>query len=409
MAGHVAPLDQSVAVGRHVGTHGLSIDDPFLSRSHFTVQWDDERKRHVVRDAGSRNGTRRNGERVELECLNEGDVLRAGDTIVRFASVDVRHVGWVSPTHSMLRGSSRALRSTLERIQQVARTNLPVLVLGATGTGKELVACEVHARSGRTGRFVTVNCAAIPAALFESELFGHVRGAFTNAVETRTGWFREAQGGTLFLDELGEMPVQLQAKLLRAVEAGEVTPVGSHRAERIDVRVVAATNRDLDEAVRVREFREDLYARLNGWRIQLAPLCERPEDILPIVVHTIDAEGPLSPQVNADAFEAMALYSWPGNVRELVGVVKAALVAAPGSDYIGINHLPEPLQPRPETAVVAPALPPRGTVPTREELVVLMRTVKGNVALAARTAGTSRMQVYRWLERNGVESADFRE
>jgi two-component system nitrogen regulation response regulator GlnG len=212
---------------------------------------------------------------------------------------------------------------------------VPVLVTGESGTGKELVARAIHQASARAEQpFVAVNAAAIPRELLESELFGHERGSFTGAVDSRPGRFREARGGTLFLDEIGDMPLELQAKLLRVLQSGEVTSVGGRRPEHVDVRIIAATHRDLDAAVRDGRFREDLLYRLRVVPIEIPPLRERPEDISALAQHFVAryaeelASGPrvLSP----DALERLLAHAWPGNVRELENAIKRALVLGSG-------------------------------------------------------------------------------
>jgi two-component system nitrogen regulation response regulator GlnG len=232
-------------------------------------------------------------------------------------------------------GKSPVLLEIFKTIGKVAGSDVPVLITGESGTGKELVARALHAASGRAeGPFVALNAAAIPRELLESELFGHERGAFTGAVEARAGRFREADRGTLFLDEIGDMPVDLQAKLLRVLQSGEVTPVGGRRAERVDVRILAATHRDLDAEVRAGRFREDLLYRLRVVPIALPPLRERPEDIPALAEHFVARyaeELGTGPRWLAEAtLRHLSAYAWPGNVRELENAVKRALVLSAG-------------------------------------------------------------------------------
>ncbi len=232
-------------------------------------------------------------------------------------------------------GQSRAIRQVLALVAQVAPTDAAVLLLGETGTGKELLARALHQRSPRSGRaFVRVNCAAIPATLIESELFGHEKGAFTGAVATRAGRFEAAHGGTLFLDEIGELGIDVQAKLLRVLQDGTFERVGSTRTIRADVRIVAATNRDLDRAMADGRFREDLYYRLNVFPIQLPPLRERREDV-PLLVWSIinRRQGELGrhiDEVPGRVMRALESYDWPGNVRELENVIERALILSTG-------------------------------------------------------------------------------
>jgi two-component system nitrogen regulation response regulator GlnG len=236
-------------------------------------------------------------------------------------------------------GTSPAMLELFKTIGRVARGDVPVLVTGESGTGKELIARGIHAASPRAaGAFISVNAAAIPRELLESELFGHERGSFTGAVESRLGRFREASGGTLFLDEIGDMPIELQAKLLRVLQSGEVTAVGARRTERVDVRIVAATHRDLDVAIAEGRFREDLVYRLRVVPIHVPPLRERRDDVRPLVEHFLGryAESLAGRRVvvSSAALERLAAHDWPGNVRELENAIKRALVLASG-DVLG--------------------------------------------------------------------------
>jgi two-component system, NtrC family, nitrogen regulation response regulator GlnG len=236
-------------------------------------------------------------------------------------------------------GRSPALLEVFKTIGRVAQSDVSVLITGESGTGKELIARAIHAASRRAERpFVAVNAAAIPRELLESELFGHERGAFTGAVEARSGRFREASGGTLFLDEIGDMPLELQAKLLRVLQSGEVTPVGGRRPEPVDVRIVAATHRDLDAALAAGAFREDLLYRLRVVPIHVPPLRERREDVPALIEHFVERYGhelvgrtcAISPQT----VEKLSAHDWPGNVRELENAIKRALVLA-SQDVLG--------------------------------------------------------------------------
>jgi formate hydrogenlyase transcriptional activator len=232
-------------------------------------------------------------------------------------------------------GSSPALLEVIRNVERVAPTDATVLISGETGTGKELVARAIHARSARAGRaLVKVNCGAISAGLVESELFGHVKGAFTGALERRLGRFEVADGGTIFLDEVGELPLDTQVKLLRVLQEGEFEPVGSSRPLRTDVRVIAATNRDLDEAVRAGRFRADLYYRLNVFPIRTPPLRERPEEIPPLVALFMGRFarrfGKTVERVAPGTMDRLVAYGWPGNVRELQNVVERAVVLCAG-------------------------------------------------------------------------------
>lgn len=257
-------------------------------------------------------------------------------------------------------GNSESMHQIFRMVRLVAKRSTTVLITGATGSGKELVARAVHQLSDRSGApFVVINCAAIPEALLEAELFGYTRGAFTGAVQPRSGRIQAAQGGTLFLDEIGDLPLSLQAKLLRFLERGEVQRLGSNDVVHVDVRVVAATNADLLEKVEKREFREDLYYRLSVFPVQLPPLAERKEDI-PLLAQCFLAQfSPDRPIVlRPEALEFLREHSWPGNVRELMHVLERALIFANGAPMIEVEHIRfSPLIARPE-----PQAPRKGPV-----------------------------------------------
>ena len=232
-------------------------------------------------------------------------------------------------------GESSALRAVLSRIQVVAPTDSTVLILGETGTGKELIAKEIHSRSNRKDKpLIRVNCASIPKELYESEFFGHVKGAFTGAFKDRIGRFEAADGGTLFLDEIGEIPLDLQSKLLRALQEKQYERIGDDKTKRVDVRIIAATNRDLREEVAAGRFREDLYYRLNVFPLQVASLRERHEDIPLLAKHFVDLvvrEIKCSkPRLTAAGIAALQNYDWPGNIRELRNVIERAVILARG-------------------------------------------------------------------------------
>jgi DNA-binding NtrC family response regulator len=254
----------------------------------------------------------------------------------------VQHLSYESPRHRLV-GSSPALRKVGQLIEKVAPTDATVLVRGASGTGKEVVARALHANSPRHDRpLVTVNCAALQENLLESELFGHEKGAFTGAVQAKPGLVEVAEGGTLFIDEVGEMAVGLQAKLLRVLEDGHYRRVGGTRETHADVRVVAATNKSLEDAIRAGQFREDLYYRLNVIAVTLPPLRERREDVPELVEHFLTTRpvGPSRYRIDPGALEALVGYDWPGNVRELANVLERAQILAE-DHLITPDDLPE--------------------------------------------------------------------
>jgi DNA-binding NtrC family response regulator len=236
------------------------------------------------------------------------------------------------PSSEPLIGSSQAMREVQKLIGMAAASDATVLVTGETGTGKELVARALHENSARAGKpFVAVNCAAIPAELLESELFGHVRGAFSGAVTDRVGRFRQADGGTLLLDEIGDMTLAMQAKILRVLQEREITPVGSTRAEKVDLRIVAATHQNLEQAVRGGLFREDLFYRLNVIPIHLPPLRERPADIIALAEHFLAASSDQAKTLSTEAVRRLLAHHWPGNVRELKNLMERLSVITRGN------------------------------------------------------------------------------
>ncbi|MFN7134522.1 MAG: sigma-54 interaction domain-containing protein, partial [Myxococcales bacterium] len=293
---------------------------------------------------------------------------------------------------------------------------------------KELAARSLHALSPRArGPFVAVNCGALPPELLESELFGHVKGAFTGATQAREGLFGAARGGTLFLDEIGEAPPSVQVKLLRVLQERRYTRVGSIVEEEADVRVLAATNRDLREEVEEKRFREDLYYRLAVVPVVMPPLRERPEDIPALAQLFLDRSaanaGVKPPRLSAEALQVLQAYAWPGNVRELMNAMEAAVLLAP-DDELRPEHFARAVQPRPApsapgaTPAVA-ALPPVGVpLPTlreardafeRQYLVEALGRTGGNVSAAARIAGRNRTDFYELLRRHGLSPAGFKD
>ncbi len=307
-------------------------------------------------------------------------------------------------TVNELIGASAAMQRVKDVIGKVAVTDSPVLIEGESGTGKELVAAAIHRLSSRAkGAFIPVNCSAIPRDLLESEFFGHVRGAFSGAVADALGLFRGAHDGTIFLDEIAELPPELQVKLLRVLQEMQVRPVGSTKAHPVDVRVIAATNRNLEQAMHAGTFRQDLFYRLNVIRIQLPGLRERREDISSLVNHFIrrfnkrlrrDVKG-----ISADALSALGGYDFPGNVRELENLIERAF-AMGSRDQITLADLPS-LTTRPS---VAPSMA-GNTVPTlaevEKELILRALAVCNDKEEAARALGISRRTIYRRLKEYG--------
>jgi DNA-binding NtrC family response regulator len=295
-------------------------------------------------------------------------------------------------------GSSPALHALMERIARVAPTDATVLITGESGTGKELVARAVHGRGPRrAGPFVALSCAAMPFELLEAELFGHRRGAFTGAVEARDGLFQGARGGTLFLDEIGDMPLDLQPKLLRVLEEPRVRPLGGAQEVPVDVRIIAATNRDLEQAVEQGHFREDLLFRLNVHHIQVPPLRERTGDVLELARHFL-SRGGKSYQLTQDAERLLCAYSWPGNVRELEHCIVSAAASA-RYDHITAADLPERVRGQ---DALAPEQDVNDLISLRElerqHILEVLRSVGGNKALTSRRLGLDRKTLYRKLK-----------
>ncbi len=302
--------------------------------------------------------------------------------------------------HNLL-GRSPAMQTVFALIRQAAPGDVNVLITGESGTGKELVAKALHFNSARADRpFVPVNCAAVPAGLLESELFGHVKGAFTGAIGTRRGLFREAEGGTLFLDEIGDMAPELQAKLLRVIEDRVVRPLGSDEAVPLNVRLIAATNRDVAARIRDGLFREDLYYRLAVIPIQLPPLRDRKEDIPLLAEHFLrratEAAGKTIRGFTPEAMAALLRHPWPGNARELDNVVERAVTLTAG-DQISEAALLLDLSPVPGSAVTLAQMARRPTLRelTDEYTSLILREVGGDKIKAARLLGVSKRTLYR--------------
>jgi two-component system response regulator HydG len=306
--------------------------------------------------------------------------------------------------------SSPAFRLVLRDAWRVARSDVPVLLTGESGTGKEVITELLHRGSPRAaGPLVAVNCAAIPANLLASELFGHERGAFTGADQRRTGKIREAHGGTLFLDEIGDMPLELQPALLRVLETGRITPVGSDREVQVDYRLVAATNRDLEAEVLAGRFRADLFYRLNVIALELPPLRERPEDIGDLARHFLAHKGGEKKRLSRAAARALATHPWPGNVRELANAMERARLLS-RTDVILPEHLP------PAVRLHAPASTATGNLPAldlatvqtledteKQEIRKALRETGGNRTRAAKLLGITRRGLLYKLKRYGLE------
>ncbi len=303
---------------------------------------------------------------------------------------------------------SSAMQEVLSLVRRIAGSSASVLITGESGTGKELIARAIHYNSARSdSAFVAVNLAAVPETLIESELFGHVKGAFTDARADHDGLFAEADGGTIFLDEIGELAGSLQAKLLRVLQEHEVRPLGSTRHRKVDVRVVAATNRDLEEMLHEGTFREDLYYRLNVIQIDLPALRRRPDDILPLIEHflteaSVKADRPLEYRMSPDAQRTLLSYPWPGNVRELQNVLERG-VALCSDGVIREDDLPNHVRERRASDFLAAAVARKMSVAEleREYIELVLEDEGGNKTRAAQRLGLDRKTLYRKLEDYG--------
>ncbi len=382
----------TLTVGR--GTDcDLVLDDPAVSRKHLTLELLEGAV--LVRDLGSKSGTRYLGARVHQATVPVGGAVEAGKTTLRFRPRQADGALDTRDRLGELVGRSPAMRRLFPLIERAAATDTTVLLWGETGTGKDVVARTLHALSPRANRpFVTLDCGALSAGLLESELFGHARGAFTGAVEARAGLFETALDGTLFLDEVGELPLEQQTKLLRVLEARTFRRVGESLERKFSGRVIAATRRDLSAEVREKRFREDLYFRLAVVVLTVPALRERREDI-PVLAELFAARrtgAPLS--LAPETLAAMQVDRWPGNVRELKNAVERVLaLGASAHDEAGAPPAPVP-------RAFARAREHLLLQVERDFLVSLLERHQGNVSAAAREAEISRRQLHRLLAKH---------
>ncbi|MFO0749341.1 MAG: sigma 54-interacting transcriptional regulator [Myxococcota bacterium] len=412
---------------------GGALADPRMSGRHAALAFDRAagggQGAWMIADRGSKNGTFLNGRRITEAPLAAGDVIRMGSTFVVFAPVPCAsfEARDVAPT-PVLGGIGQAMASVRESILMVGATDHTVLVLGESGSGKEVVARELHRASGRPGPFLAVNCASLRGELLESELFGHVRGAFTGAQRGHDGLFQRADQGTLLLDEVAETEEAVQARLLRVLEARAVRPVGSSEEVPVGTRVIAATNRDVEAAVRAGRLRADLYARLARWTIEVPPLRQRKEDLgvlVRLVLWRDDARLDVTPELMAALLEA----PWPLNVRGLVNVLTTARIAQAGVLRLDLvprvkstldaqaNLVPEALTEAPPGGLElgsAPGPPAAAAAAAPEPVLDSARVVDalrkhgGNLAAAARALDLTRPSLYRLLVRLGIDPDDYR-
>ena len=397
----------------------VGIPDRWMSSSHALIEH--SFGRWVLEDAGSKNGTLVNGELVQRAVLQSGDLIELGHTLLLFldnvevpsdepCDVDLEHQPLGEPGLTTL---IPQLTAQFERLRQIAPSSIPILIQGESGTGKEVVARTAHALSQRRGEFVAVNCGAIPANLVESELFGYRKGAFSGAVEDRPGLVRSADKGTLFLDEIGDLPPASQAALLRVLQQHEVTPVGGAHPVPVDIRVIAATHRDLDDMVDNEQFRRDLFARLAGYRITLPRLVDRRADLGLLIAALLGRILPGAaghPGFETEAARCLFTHDWPLNIRELEQCLRASSVLA-ADKPIDLEHLPEavraPTEP-PAASEEAPSALSAEDEERRTELIDALRANQGNISATARAMGKDRKQIQRWLKRFQIDATSYR-
>ena len=384
----------------------LVLADDTVSRSHCEIIPTSDGIE--VRDVGSRNGIFVGGVRIKDAVFSEAFSLRVGQTVLKIESLKdvIDREQSTGDSFGDILGQSACMRELFADLMRIAPTEVSVLIEGETGTGKELVADSIHAASARAGGpFVVFDCSAIAATLVESELFGHERGAFTGAVTSRPGVFEQASGGTIFLDELGELPKDLQPKLLRVLEKREVKRIGSNRTVPIDIRLIAATNRNLLAEVERGNFREDVYFRIAATHVYVPPLRDRLDDLPMLVTHFLKRSTPSRgpDALPEQVWEMLRAYRWPGNVRELQNAVQRLLI----TPERGLGGSPA----RPSASVPPPATNPEPLRVARRDAAdefernylqhVLART-GGNVTRAAAIAEVSRQMVQKLMRKHGL-------
>jgi len=407
----------------------LVVSDETVSRTHFEIVRD--AKGYLVRDLRSTNGTFLDGAEIKEAYIRSGSVIGAGASELKFTPFEERIEILPSEQERLgeMVGRSAAMRGIFGLIERIATTDATVLIEGETGTGKDMIARTIHALSRRKDApFIVVDCGAVAGTLIESELFGHEKGSFTGAVAARQGAFELASGGTVFLDELGELSLDLQPKLLRVLEQRELRRVGGSKTIKVDLRVVAATRKDLRSEVEKGKFREDLYFRLNVVPITAPPLRDRREDVPLLVEHFLEKltpEGAERPQLSEAARQALYGHDWPGNVRELRNVIEralalgsdpASLVAPLGDLGVGRGGTTQAAgNGRDAPVEFEPGLSFRDTkerwneVFERRYLQWLLRRAEGNISKAARDADMDRKYLHKLLRKYGIDAAGIAE
>ena len=423
-------FDKSVVTIGAMEDNDLIVSDDTVSRYHCKIVQEDTA--YLLVDLGSTNGTFINRVRIKEAYLKPGCTIGLGNTEVKFHAADekIEIVPSRKERLGLMVGRHVKMRELYAVLEKIAPTATTVVIEGETGTGKEVVAQTIHQLSPRAaGPMMVFDCGAVPDNLIESELFGHEKGSFTGAIMTRQGLFEMAHGGTLFLDELGELPLDLQPKLLRALEQREIRRVGSNKPIKVDVRIIAATNRNLEEEVRGGRFRQDLFYRLSVVRVFLPPLRDRIEDIPLLVKHFLaDASYNKRPDGTAKvtgmsraAMDLLTTYKWPGNVRELVNTIERAISFAEG-ELVDARDLPEtvrgeeaapraqaaggaqPMQPMPDSDSTFKDAKERWVSSfERDYIVTLLKKNKGNISHAAREADIDRKYFRKLMKKYGIE------
>jgi transcriptional regulator with AAA-type ATPase domain len=391
----------------------VRIPDKWMSSKHAKIE--PSFGRWVLVDTESKNGSIVDGHTTKRAVLTDGSLIELGHTLFIFferlpIEADAPALLELAATDGDpgLVTLLPAWQAELGRIRQIASSEIPMLIEGESGTGKEVIARAIHGLSGRKGAFVPVNCGALPENLVESELFGYKKGAFSGAQTDHAGLVRSADGGTLFLDEIGDLPPSSQAALLRVLQEREVMPVGGTKAVPIDLRVVAATHRDLDDMVADGTFRHDLFARLAGFRIQVPPLAERRSD-LGLLLGALHARlFPADhPGIDIEAARLLLRYPWPLNVRELEQALATAQVLA-GTELVRPEHLPDTVRSGRPPGAPRPVVLSETDQQIRDQVVAALREHQGNVSAVARALDKDRKQIQRWIKRFGLDPGSYR-
>jgi transcriptional regulator with GAF, ATPase, and Fis domain len=427
---HLLPPSGQVFFGRAADID-IIVDDSSVSRRHAVIHSGDPA---TLEDLGSRNGTRLGGQTLEPNTkypIAIGSVIEVGNvTVIVQRGTTTLADAELSPRSKSSSGKGlivrdKAMQQLYQLVDVVAPANIPVLILGETGVGKEVFAQEIHRRSARADKaFLTLNCAALPESILESELFGHEKGSFTGAIQTKMGLFESADGGTVFLDEVGELPPTTQAKLLRVLECGEVMRIGALRPRVIDVRFISATNRDLEQRVAAEQFRADLFFRLNGMTVRIPRLAERPDDIDDLV--RLFAERACTkmnrpaPRFSPEALDDLRDRDWPGNIRELRNVIERAVLLAAKAGEVLPEHLGSPIPPKKPVleSSEAPTLtqnqgptlapPPAGGLRAdfesyeRKRIIEALELCAGNQSRAAKMLEIGRRTLIRRIDAYGI-------